>query len=119
MRFNQKKVFENMVASQLLKFCHIMEDWEGYKMDLRYIRNREGKEVDFLVIQEGRPLFAVECKYHKTTLSPSLKYFREKLDEIPKFYQVHMSPDDYQVDNKVRVLPFATLCQELTLPLER
>ena len=108
--------FENMVASQLLKFCHFMEDWEGYEMDLRYIRNREGKEVDFLVHQEGKPLFAVECKYQKTTLSPSLKYFRGKLDEIPIFYQVHMRTDDYWIDEKIRVLPFATFCRELSLP---
>jgi predicted AAA+ superfamily ATPase len=108
--------FENMVASQLLKFCHFMEDWEGYKMDLRYIRNREGKEVDFLVIQEGKPLFAVECKYSRTAVDPSLRYFKERLDEIPVFYQVHTGNDDFWVDEKIRVIPFSKLCQELALP---
>lgn len=108
--------FENMVASQLLKFCHFMEDWEGYDMDLRYIRSREGKEVDFLVSRESKPLFAVECKYRKTTLSLSLKYFKERLDEIPFFYQVHMGTDDFLIDEKTRVLPFATFCRELSMP---
>lgn len=109
--------FENMVASQLLKFCHFKEDWDGYTMDLRYIRNREGKEVDFLVIQDGKPLFAVECKYKKTTLDPSINYFRNKLDEIPMFYQVHMkSDDDHLVDEKTRIMPFSKFCKELSLP---
>ncbi len=107
--------FENLVASQLLKYCHFMEDWEGYRMDLRYIRNRAGKEVDFLVIQDGKPQFAVECKYKNTDIDPSVKYFRNKLSEIPQFYQVHMGNDDFQIDDKIRAIPFAKFCKELSI----
>ena len=41
----------------LLKYCHFMEDTEGYRMDLQYLRDREGREVDFVVIKEKRASF--------------------------------------------------------------
>jgi uncharacterized protein len=85
-------------------------------MDLQYLRNRVGKEIDFVVLQDGKPLFAVECKWRKTSLDPSIKFFESRLPEIPVFYQVHTKNDDYLADKKIRVLPFTTLCRELSLP---
>ena len=41
--------FENFVASHLLKWCHFMEDTQGFKMELRYLRDVEGREIDFVV----------------------------------------------------------------------
>ena len=108
--------FENMVASHLLKYCHLMEDWEGYFMELRYIRDRSGREMDFVVIKDNNPLFAVECKANNTSLDPSIKYFEERLKEIPRFYQVHLGNEDFLVSSKTRILPFSKLCKELNLP---
>ncbi|MBI4858692.1 MAG: ATP-binding protein [Candidatus Riflebacteria bacterium] len=52
--------FENMVASQLLKYCHFIEDTEGYAMELRFIRDTDKREIDFAVLRDGRAEFAVE-----------------------------------------------------------
>jgi predicted AAA+ superfamily ATPase len=52
--------FENFIASQLLKYCHFREDTEGYTMDLRFLRDTDKREVDFVVLEDGKPLFAVE-----------------------------------------------------------
>ncbi|HSF19972.1 MAG TPA: DUF4143 domain-containing protein [Vicinamibacteria bacterium] len=54
--------FENLVASQLLKYCHWIEDTEGHSMELRYLRDTDKREVDFVVLREREPVFAVECK---------------------------------------------------------
>lgn len=102
--------FENLVASQLLKFCHFRQDTEGYKMELRYLRDQEGREVDFIVLQDKKPLFAVEAKYKETNRSSHLTYFKERT-KIPEFYQVHSKDVDYgrpSVDG--RVLPFWKFC---------
>ena len=108
--------FENMVASQLLKFCHFKEDTEGVKMELRFLRDRESREVDFVVIMDKKPLFAVEAKLSETTISPNIKYFAERTN-IPIFYQVHIANADYEVKElKTRVLPFAKFVSELGLP---
>ena len=106
--------FENLVASHLLKYCHFVEDTEGFKMELRYIRDTDRREVDFVVMREREPLFAVECKSGPKSPSRAIKYFRERTD-ISSFYQVHLSDRDY-VSNGTRVLPFTTFCREIGLP---
>lgn len=106
--------FENFIASQLLKYCHFREDTEGYRMDLRFLRDTDRREVDFVVLEEGKPLFAVECKAGEKNINPSLYYFIERT-KIPKFYQVHEGNRDFE-KNRVRVLPIRTFCKELQLP---
>ncbi|MFC1679196.1 ATP-binding protein [Elusimicrobiota bacterium] len=108
--------FENMVASQLLKYCHLLEDTEGYRMELRFIRDTDKREIDFVVLQEKKPLFAVEVKTGERRPSPATAYFRERTS-IRRFYQVHLGEKDYgDAQRGVRVLPFARFCKELRLP---
>ena len=108
--------FENLVASQLLKYCHFMEDAEGYRMDLQYLRDREGREVDFVVIKDRKPLFAVECKLSDPALSKVIKYFKERTP-IPEFYQVHLGNKDVgSADRGGRLLPFWKFCQIKQMP---
>ncbi len=101
--------FENMVAGHLLKYCHWHEDTQGHKMELRYMRDVDLREIDFVVLKDGKPLFAVECKTGEGAISKHLYYFRERTD-IPKFYQVHLGSKDY-ADGSIRVLPFEKFCQ--------
>ena len=79
--------FENCVASHLLKLVHFLQDYEGYKAQLYYLRSIEKKEVDFLVTIDKKPWFTVEAKSNDTNPSPHLYYFTEKL-KIPFSYQV-------------------------------
>jgi len=37
--------FENLVATSLIKRLHFLEDRDGYRYELRYIRDKEGREV--------------------------------------------------------------------------
>ena len=106
--------WENLVASQLLKFCHWLEDSEGETMELRYLRDIDKREVDFVVIKNKKPIFAVECKSGEKAISPSIHYFAERTD-IPLFYQVHRGSKNFQ-SGKVRVLPFEMFCKELNMP---
>ncbi len=106
--------FENMVASHLLKYCHWLEDTEGCRMELRYLRDTDKREVDFVVMKDRRPQFAVECKSGEKAIAPAIRYFVERTP-IPLFYQVHLGERHYATGN-VTVLPFIRLCEELQLP---
>lgn len=100
--------FENLVACNLLKYCHLREDQEGDRMELNFIRDSVGREIDFVVVKNGKPLFGVECKTGDTGLSKHISYFAQRTP-IPTFYQVHMGAKDYEVtDAKARVLPLTT-----------
>ncbi len=106
--------FENLVAAQLLKYCHWQEDVEGYRMELRYLRDTAGREVDFVVLRQGKPLFAVECKTGDREPSAAARYFAERT-AIPAFYQVHRGERSFAT-GKIRLLPFTRFCSELALP---
>lgn len=108
---NEGLRFENLVASHLLKFCHHLEDTQGYKMELRYIRDTDKREVDFVVIKNKVPLFAVECKLKERSISPNIIYFNERL-KIPKFYQVHSDLNlmERQVTSNISIVPFDKFC---------
>jgi len=95
--------FENCVGSHLLKLVHFLQDYEGYRANLHYLRSIEKKEVDFLVTIDGKPWFAVEVKLNDTNIAKPIHYFREKL-EIPFCYQVvQKSKVDY-LKNGIRVI---------------
>jgi predicted AAA+ superfamily ATPase len=106
--------FENMVGSHLLKYCHYLEDVQGYKMELRFLRDTDKREVDFVVIKNKKPLFAVECKHGEKSVSPHLHYFSERTD-IPHFYQVHLGKTHKQVNEKISMMPFSDFCKEVKL----
>ncbi len=106
--------FENLVASQLLKYCHWIEDTEGHAMELRFLRDTDKREIDFVVLQNRKPLFAVECKSGERGVSPAIRYFAERTS-IPRFFQVHLGDSHFET-GAVTVLPFRTFCRELSLP---
>jgi predicted AAA+ superfamily ATPase len=105
--------FENLVASSLLKYCHFLEDSEGDSMELCYLRDKDKREIDFVVMKNNKPLFAVEAKTGETAVARSIPYFAARTD-IPWFYQVHLGKKDYvQNELRVRVLPFIRFSTEI------
>ena len=72
--------FENLVATSLLKRIHYLEDKEGYRYELCYIRDKEKREVDFVILKEGKIEELVEVKYSETDVVQSLQYYAEKLN---------------------------------------
>lgn len=99
---NEAYKLENIVASHLLKFVHFLYDTEGYKAELFFLRDLEGREVDFLVTINKKPWFAVEVKSQDKTVSKNLIYFAAKLN-IPYVYQVvnEQGNDYWQGDIRV------------------
>lgn len=56
-------VFENLVASHLIKHVQFLNDSEGKQYDLRFIRTANGKEIDFVIADEKANLnYIVETK---------------------------------------------------------
>ncbi|MBF0492698.1 MAG: ATP-binding protein [Deltaproteobacteria bacterium] len=110
---NEGARFENFVASHLLKYCHFIEDTQGEKMELRFLRDSMKREIDFVILKNNKPLFAVECKTGEGNLSPNISYFSSRTP-IPKFYQVHLGNKNVELtEYKARLLPFQSFIKEL------
>ncbi len=71
--------FENLVAASLLKRLQFLEDRDGYRYELRYIRDKEGREVDFVILKDNRIEELIEVKWADENISRSLLYYAEKL----------------------------------------
>lgn len=97
--------FENMVASHLLKFCDFYQSVFGIKAKLWYLRDREKREVDFLVTWGEKPWFMAECKITKGPTT-ALGYFGERLN-VPMKFLVTMDENSHYLDRKhnVHVIP--------------
>ena len=89
----------------------------GDDMSLRFLRDATGREIDFVVLRNDKPEFAVECKTGERALSRNITYFAQRTP-IPRFYQVHLNSvgeDTEWADHKARILPFVKLAKELKL----
>lgn len=71
--------FENFVATHLLQKIHFLEDYEGLKMGLYYVRDKNQREVDFLITQGNKPAELIEVKLNDETPSKNLIAFGEIL----------------------------------------
>jgi predicted AAA+ superfamily ATPase len=71
--------FENMVALELFRAVSNWNDMGWGSFGLHYIRTKEGREVDFLVSQNRKPMFLVETKTGDDTPSPNLVRFQKAL----------------------------------------
>ena len=70
--------FENLVAISLLKHLDAIEDYQGIKTKLSYLRTKEKKEVDFVLEIDHRVEKIIEVKLSDASLSKTLTYFSQK-----------------------------------------
>jgi len=67
---------ETMVACHLLKAVEGWTDLGLGKYELHYLRDKLKREVDFVVVRDGKPWFLVEVKKSEQKLSPALAHFQ-------------------------------------------
>lgn len=75
---------ENAVALALLKEIHFLEDTEGLKGSLHYLRTKDGEEIDFCVCINEKPIVMIEVKTSDDAPSSSFNIFGKHLSQIPR-----------------------------------
>mgnify|MGYP001597791853 CR=1 FL=1 len=71
--------FENLVATHLIKRLDFLTDSTGHRYELNYVRDKEGREVDFVIIKDKKPVALIEAKYADSVPHAPLIYFGKKL----------------------------------------
>jgi hypothetical protein len=79
---------ETLVACHLLKAVDGWNDLGLGRFELRYLRDKEKREVDFAVIREGKPWFLAEVKVADAPLSPALAHFQAQTGAAHAFQVV-------------------------------
>lgn len=106
--------FENMTANHLLKWCDFTRDFGLEPLGLHYVRDKERREVDFLITKSGSPWMLVEAKLGAGGPDPALRYFAERLGVKNKFV-VSAELDRPAAAGDVRIIDAATFFA--TLPV--
>jgi predicted AAA+ superfamily ATPase len=81
--------------------CHLLKAVDGWndiglgEFELGYLRDKEKREVDFVVIRDGTPWFLVEVKLRDEELSKSLKYYQNHIN-APFAFQVVIDAELYR-----------------------
>jgi uncharacterized protein len=83
---------ENAVACALQKEIHFREDCFGEDRKLFYLKNKEGKEIDFCVISNNIPSLLLEVKWNDNSLSPNFNQFRRFFPDV-KMIQISKTLD--------------------------
>lgn len=102
--------------------CHLLKAVEGWTdlgfgdFELRYLRDKQKREVDFLVVRDRKPWFLVEVKLSDASLSPSLAYFQAQT-KAPHAFQVVLNlpyepADCFKIGHPV-VVPARTFLGQL------
>ena len=108
---------ENFVASHLLKAVHFWTDCGLGQYALRFIRDKEKREVDFLVLHDNKPWFLVEVKSSsKAPLSKNLTYFKEKIKAEHAFqvvFDMEYVPTDCFKHTEPIIVPAQTFLTQL------
>ena len=105
--------FENLIASHLLKWVEFQVDTEGRSLELRYFRDIDGREVDFVVTEGAVPIAFIECKLGDDAVSPGLRYLKARFPGVAACQVIAQGHLDYLSANGVRVAPAWRLLSEL------
>lgn len=92
--------FENACAAMLLKHVHYLQDVAGRRLALNYVRDKEGREVDFVVCESDVPIGFAECKLADASISPYLATLSER---FPAAGAVQLVRDLLQPEQRGRI----------------
>jgi hypothetical protein len=99
--------FENLVAVHLHKLCQAWTDWGFGVYSLHYVRDREKREVDFLIAENQQPYALVEAKVAAAEPDPHIRYFAERL-KAKHAVQVVREPQRFKhtfISNRITMTP--------------
>jgi uncharacterized protein len=105
--------FENLVASQLIKWVEYQIDTEGHSLELRYFRDTDGREVDFVILHHQQPIALIECKLSDTSASNSLRYLKLRYPAAQAWQLSATGAHDYVNKDGIRVANAAVLLKLL------
>ncbi|MGH8137365.1 MAG: ATP-binding protein [Steroidobacteraceae bacterium] len=108
---------ENLVACSLLKYMQFRKDAAGESWDLLYLRDKEGREVDFVVTRNRRVHWLIEVKASDGDLSTALRYYTGKLQPRESL-QLVLNLDRAREKSGIKVVPLGRWLEALPFEID-
>jgi uncharacterized protein len=105
--------FENLVGVHLQKWVHFVQDTEGRDVELRYFRDVDGREVDFVVVERRRPTHLVECKWTDAPVDRGLRYLKVRFPNAEAWQISATGTKDFVTPEGIRVCPALEFLRQL------
>jgi len=105
--------FENLVAVHLKKWIDFEIDTKGRDLDLRYFRDVTGREIDFVITENKKPVCFIECKWDDEVIHPALYYAQNRFSEAEYWQLTAVGKKDFQSASGIRVCPAVTFLKRL------
>jgi hypothetical protein len=86
---------------------------KGRDLELRYFRDTDRREVDFVVLERRRPQLFVECKWGDAAIDRGLRYLNERFRSCPAWQISATGTKDYVTPDGIRVAPAMRLLRTL------
>ena len=99
--------FENLVACHLLKWVHFEQDAKGRDLELRYFRDVDLREVDFVILEDKKPIQFIECKWSDDPVGRGLRYLKERFPGCAAWQISGNGKKDYVSGDDIQVCPAA------------
>ena len=122
-KLRARSLLKTGARAETLVACHLLKAVDGWtdlgfgEFELRYLHDKQKREVDFLVVKNQKPWFLLEVKMSDTSLSPSLAHFQAQTQAAHAFQLVvnlaYQPADCFRVHRPVVVPPRTFLIQLL------
>lgn len=105
--------FENLVACALAKWVDWLRDVEGEALELRYFRDVDRREVDFVIVEDRQPRLFVKCKLSDGPVDAGLRYLRRRFPTVPSWQIAAHGTRDVVTEEGIRLCPATVFLRTL------
>jgi predicted AAA+ superfamily ATPase len=105
--------FENAVAIELLRAVTSWTELGFGRFSLHFVRTKDQQEVDFLLVEDGRPVLLVDAALEAQQPSPALIKFQDAL-KVPAVQLVGAAEGYRRIPNDGQTIVVAPACQYLS-----
>jgi uncharacterized protein len=107
--------FENLCACALLKEIHRVAECFGRDVRLHYLRTKDGGEIDFAIMEKGKPVRLIEAKHSDPKPSRSFGHFAGFFSEVQLTQIVRQIDKEKTYPNGVEIRAALKWLTDLTL----
>lgn len=112
---NESARLENLVALSLLKEIQNRMDIKGEKFELRFLKNKQNREIDFLITKNNQPFAMIEVKQSEAEPNENFYLFDKYLPGLKKIQLVKNLKEERLTRKNILITPMSQWLSKMEL----